>query len=189
MGFLPEESVFHGFLSCVETMELFGGLHGLPRRESRTRGCALLERLDLGGVAARRVRALSHGMRRRLALATALIVIQASGSPGVRAFYNLVVNLSTMTAVVPYAFCALAGGLIGARAGGEHAGRRPSIVEVVAFVFAMFTLYGCGPQAVLYGFVLLLLGIPVYVWQRQRGSAARPKPSPPDGGGAKEVWS
>jgi hypothetical protein len=30
----------------------------------------------------------------------------------------------------------------------------------------MFTVYGCGPKAVLYG-LLLLLGVPVYVWQRR----------------------
>jgi arginine:agmatine antiporter len=42
-------------------------------------------------------------------------------------------------------------------------------VEIVAFVFAMWTIYGCGPQAVLYGLLLLLLGIPLYVWIRSRG--------------------
>ena len=35
---------------------------------------------------------------------------------------------------------------------------RVGAVEWIAFVFAMFTLYGCGPEPVLYGFVLLLLG-------------------------------
>ena len=44
-------------------------------------------------------------------------------------------------------------------------------IELIAFVFAMFTVYGCGPEPVLYGFVLLLLGIPVYVWQRRAQSA------------------
>ena len=38
------------------------------------------------------------------------------------------------------------------------------------FVFAVFTLYGCGAEAVLYGVLLLVLGIPVYVWQRRRAS-------------------
>jgi arginine:agmatine antiporter len=83
----------------------------------------------------------------------------------VRAFYNLVVSLSTMAAVIPYAFCALAVGLVAARSG-EKA--RIGAVEIVAFVFSLFTLYGCGAEAVLYGLLLLLLGIPVYVWQRHR---------------------
>jgi arginine:agmatine antiporter len=42
------------------------------------------------------------------------------------------------------------------------------VVEVVAFIFSMFTLWGCGTEAVLYGFLLLMLGVPVYVWQLTR---------------------
>jgi len=49
------------------------------------------------------------------------------------------------------------------------------MVEIVAFVFALFTLYGCGGEAVLYGTVLLMLGIPVYVWQHRR-AASSPTP-------------
>jgi arginine:agmatine antiporter len=79
------------------------------------------------------------------------------------------VGLSTMTAVVPYAFCALAGGLIGAHASVKRKGHSIGVVETIGFVFALFTLYGCGPEPVLYGLMLLMLGIPVYVWQRRRG--------------------
>ncbi|RWO01216.1 amino acid permease [Mesorhizobium sp.] len=104
-------------------------------------------------------------------LATLLILVQAIGAEGFSAFYNLVVGLSTMAAVIPYAFCALAGSLVSARvSGGVHV-PRVTIVEIVAFLFAMFTLYGCGAEPVLYGLVLLLLGIPVFVWQRRRTGA------------------
>jgi len=108
-------------------------------------------------------------------LATALVLVQAAGSPGVRAFYNLVVSLSTLTAAIPYAFCALAGGFVAARAAGTGKVPRVKLIEIIAFIFSMFVIYGCGPEAVLYGLVLLLLGIPVYTWQRRR---AQP---PPDG--------
>jgi hypothetical protein len=106
------------------------------------------------------------------ALATGMVAFEALGSPGVRAFYNLVISLSTMAAVIPYAFCALAVSLVAARAAGS-AGvdakiPRIGVVEIIAFVFSVFTVYGCGADAVLYGLLLLLLGIPVYVWQRQR---------------------
>jgi arginine:agmatine antiporter len=50
---------------------------------------------------------------------------------------------------------------------------RITIIEIIAFVFAVFTLYGCGAEAVLYGVVLLVLGIPVYVWQQRRASEQR----------------
>jgi hypothetical protein len=37
--------------------------------------------------------------------------------------------------------------------------------RLTAFVFAVFTLYGCGAKAVLYGTTILVLGIPIYVWR------------------------
>lgn len=119
-----------------------------------------------GRVSARGVPAL--GIVVSAMLATVMVGLQALGAPGVRAFYNLVVSLSTMTAVVPYAFCALAVGLVAARREGGGAAPRIGVVGAVAFVFSLFTIYGCGPSAVLYGLMLLLLGIPVYVWQRRR---------------------
>jgi basic amino acid/polyamine antiporter, APA family len=100
------------------------------------------------------------------AMATVLVLIQASGQSGFSAIYALIVGLSTMTAVIPYAFCALAGVLIAAQRDGLKA-VRVSAVEVVAFVFSIFVVYGCGAETVLYGLLLLLLGIPVYVWQRR----------------------
>ena len=102
-------------------------------------------------------------------LATILVIIQAAGTSGFQSFYSLVVGLSTMAAVIPYAFCAMATGLIAAH-GASAMAPRLTIIEIIAFIFAVFTLYGCGAEAVLYGVVLLVLGIPVYVWQRRRAS-------------------
>jgi len=103
-------------------------------------------------------------------LATALLLLAAVGAKNAQAFYSQVVNLATMAAVVPYAFCALAVGLISVP--GAGAGKAPRLrpVEWIAFAFSLFTVYGCGPEAVLYGLILLLLGIPVYVWLRRSAS-------------------
>jgi hypothetical protein len=79
-----------------------------------------------------------------------------------------------MTAVVPYAFCALARSLVAARITGGAVVPRVTVVELVGFAFAIFTLYGCGAEPVLYGLVLMLLGIPVFVWQRRRTSLSPP---------------
>jgi len=102
--------------------------------------------------------------------ATLLILSQVAGPPGLKTFYDLVVGLSTMAAVIPYAFCALATGLVAANVAGGGPVPRLGPIEVIAFVFAIFTLYGCGAKAVLYGTIMLVLGIPVYVWQRRRAS-------------------
>ena len=107
-------------------------------------------------------------------LATVLILLQAQGGAGFKSFYEMVVGLCTMAAVVPYAFCALATGLVAAQVAGGGPVPRLGLIELVAFVFSMFTLYGCGAQPVLYGLLLLLMGIPVYVWQRRRSTLVRP---------------
>ncbi|RVJ61722.1 amino acid permease [Sinorhizobium medicae] len=101
-------------------------------------------------------------------LATILVLVQAAGSEGFSSIYRLFVGLSTMTAVIPYAFCALASSLVSARVSGGTVIPRITLIELVGFAFAMFTLYGCGAEPVLYGLMLLLLSIPVYIWQRRR---------------------
>ena len=100
------------------------------------------------------------------ALATVLVLVQALGGATFTAIYDMIVSLSTMAAVIPYVFCALAPALVGGRRAGE---RLPRIgaVEAIAFLFSVFTVYGCGPVPVLYGLLLLLCGIPFYVWQRR----------------------
>ena len=45
-------------------------------------------------------------------------------------------------------------------------------VSVFAFVYAMFAIGGAGAETVFYGFLLLLAGLPVYVWLRRSAPAA-----------------
>src|SRR5262245_13340127 len=89
--------------------------------------------------------------------------------------YTMLVSLATITGVISYVFCALADGLIAVGGAARGVLPRIGVVEVVAFLFSIFTVYGCGPTPVLYGLLLLLFGIPVYVWQQRehaRGVAA-----------------
>jgi APA family basic amino acid/polyamine antiporter len=107
------------------------------------------------------------------ALATALVLVQASGGGSFQKIYALIVGLATLTAAIPYAFCSLAGTLIAARTGNIKA-LRVSPIEVIAFVFSLFVIYGCGPEAGLYGLMMLLVGLPVYVWQRHEHARTAP---------------
>jgi APA family basic amino acid/polyamine antiporter len=43
------------------------------------------------------------------------------------------------------------------------------VVSTLAFVYAMCAIGGAGPETVFYGFLLLLAGLPVYVWVRLSG--------------------
>lgn len=43
-----------------------------------------------------------------------------------------------------------------------------SVIGIVAFIYSVWTVYGAGAQTVLLGFLLLLLGLPAYVWLRKQ---------------------
>jgi amino acid transporter len=103
-------------------------------------------------------------------LATILVLVQAAGSPGVTRFYSMVVSLTTLNSAIAYAFCAAAVNLVSARVSGGPV-PRASVVDVIAFLFALFTVYGSGAESARYGIVMLLAGVPVYVWQRRRSGA------------------
>jgi arginine:agmatine antiporter len=167
-------SVGAGAITLAVVISSLGALNGWTLLMGQVPMAAAQDRLFpaiFGRLSSRGVPAV--GIVISAALATALVLIQAAGSPGVRGFYDLVVSLSTMAAVIPYAFCSLAVGLIASRSSNNAPKPRITAVEIIAFLFSVFVLYGCGPQAVLYGLMLLVLGIPVYVWQRHRAVAVR----------------
>ena len=74
VGFVPSgDRSLYLRISGFENLLFFARLYDLPRRVAALRAGELLELVGLGGDAHRRVAAYSHGMRRRLAVARALI--------------------------------------------------------------------------------------------------------------------
>ena len=74
IGYLPEESYLHRFLTGEETIDFYGRLFGLPRRERRRRTAELLDLVGLDARARQRqLKEYSKGMSRRIGLAQALV--------------------------------------------------------------------------------------------------------------------
>lgn len=73
IGYLPELSYLHPFLTARETLKYYAGLSGLSGNEARSRTAQLLEMVGLTDAANRPVGGFSKGMARRVALAAALI--------------------------------------------------------------------------------------------------------------------
>ena len=73
LGYLPELSYLHPFLTARETIGYYAGLCGLDRATSARRTRELLEMVGLAEVASRPVGGFSKGMARRVALASALV--------------------------------------------------------------------------------------------------------------------
>jgi ABC-2 type transport system ATP-binding protein len=73
VGYLPDEPFLYPYLTGVEVLELVAGLHGFGRDEARRRAAASAERLGLGDAARAFTVTYSLGMKKRLALALALV--------------------------------------------------------------------------------------------------------------------
>ena len=70
---MPEESQLYRYLTAEETLNFYGSLFGLERRERKERTRQLLDMVGLAGSAHRRIGEYSKGMARRIGLAQALI--------------------------------------------------------------------------------------------------------------------
>ena len=82
LGYLPELSYLHPFLTARETLMYYAGLCSLPRAEARSRADQLLEMVKLSDMANRAVGGFSKGMARRVALASALVGTSPCGLAG-----------------------------------------------------------------------------------------------------------
>ena len=74
IGYLPEESYLHRFLTGEETVDFYGRLFGLRRQQRRRRTAELLDLVGLDRRArVRQLHEYSKGMSRRIGLAQALV--------------------------------------------------------------------------------------------------------------------
>jgi ABC-2 type transport system ATP-binding protein len=73
IGVVPEDLALFDRLTGDETLAFLGQVHGLDPAALRARSADLLELMDLGGAASTMVADYSHGMRKKLSLAAALL--------------------------------------------------------------------------------------------------------------------
>jgi basic amino acid/polyamine antiporter, APA family len=96
------------------------------------------------------------------AFATGLVAMNYSRS--LVEIFTFIILLATLSSLVPFAFCSLAGFILRRRDPRLPWSSGTTIVSLVAFAFTLFTIAGAGPDVVFYGFLLLLAGLPLYVW-------------------------
>lgn len=111
------------------------------------------------------------------AFITVLLLLNYSGSDNLVEVFEFIILLATLTTLIPYAFCALAEFMIYYSDRDSFSRERllgSGIIGIFAFIYSVWTVYGSGADTVFYGLLLLLLGLPVYVWMRReqaRGGA------------------
>lgn len=103
------------------------------------------------------------------ALSSALVL--ANFQKHLVALFTFAILLSTATTLLPYLACSAAALRI-------HHDRRSSVraatqtvVALLALGFSVWALIGTGAEALAWGAVLLLAGLPVYLWRRSRRRA------------------
>ncbi len=107
-----------------------------------------------------------YGILISVTLSSLLYLVDVSGTKALAVFYDLIVNLSTDAAMIPYVFCAAVEGVL-------YVTRNPASKTLpigpyipfgtVAFVFSVATIYGAGPDAGMYSLLLLMLAVPVWL--------------------------
>ena len=73
IGVMPEDLALFDRLTARETLMFVGDVHGIDRATAQSRSADLLALMDLNGAADTLVTDYSHGMRKKLSLAAALL--------------------------------------------------------------------------------------------------------------------
>ena len=79
--------------------------------------------------------------------------------------------LATLTCLVPYVFSTMAELMIFFRERERFRGERllpAAVIAILAFLYSLWAIAGSGRDAVYWGFLLLMSGLPVYVWVRRK---------------------
>jgi len=107
----------------------------------------------------------------------AAVLVLMTTSRGLVEAYTFITLLAVFAALVPYLFCSLAEVLLHATGKREKSlGFAVPALGVIAFLYTLAAIYGAGAEVVLWGFMLLLLAVPIYAAQRshEARSAAAP---------------
>jgi APA family basic amino acid/polyamine antiporter len=84
--------------------------------------------------------------------------------------FDTIVQLSVLTTLLPHLYTAAAEWMLRRRGDAVAAngrGRTP-IVAIIAFTFVLWSMYGIGPAITRWAFLVILGGIPLYVWFKTR---------------------
>jgi APA family basic amino acid/polyamine antiporter len=103
------------------------------------------------------------------------ILMLANYNSGLVDRFTDMILLATLATLIPYAYSAAAHLMELASGHLKVSGRRvlaEGALGLLAFVYAGWTIWGSGYKTVTWGFMLVLAGIPVYVWMKWRAIRA-----------------
>ena len=149
-------------VGALATVSIFGALNGWVLLQAQTPMSAARDGLFPSAFAAVDARGTPWlGLLISSGLASALVATNYTRS--LVGLFQYSILLSTAAALLPYAMTALAWWKLNP---GSSFGAK--FVAIGAFVYSAWALWGTGLESLAWGGVLLLAGVPVYLWQRRR---------------------
>ena len=83
--------------------------------------------------------------------------------------FTFMILLSTLTSLIPYLLSSASLAIIELKE--RRKGYQRNLwVSLLAFLFCLLVIVGCGPEVVFYGFILLMAGVPFYVLLTKRST-------------------
>lgn len=73
IGLMPESPGFYDNMSALDILQFYAEFYGIPKSERKKKATELLEIMGLSEFMRKKIKTYSHGMRKRVALAQALI--------------------------------------------------------------------------------------------------------------------
>ena len=172
------QSIFGGswgkWVAVVGMISAFGALNGWTLLTARISLAAANDGLFpkfFGRVSGKRHTPV-YGLIAAAALVTGLVFMNYTNSLVDQ--FTFMLLLATLTTVVPYAFAAAAEIALFVKEPQRFTGRkmvRDTVVAGLGFGYAIWAMYATGSESIAKGYLLMMLGIPLYLylrWRRQQ---------------------
>ncbi len=92
------------------------------------------------------------------------VLMMLNYTKGLNKAFEFMMLLSTLTVLVPYLFSSASYMILSESKHISMWKRKSTWIGLAAFAFSIFAIIGSGAEVTLWGFVMLMLGIPFYVW-------------------------
>ena len=92
------------------------------------------------------------------------LLMSLNYTKGLNQAFEFMILLSTLTVLVPYLFSAASYLILSSETNNKFLTYKQIFIGMGAFLFSIFAVIGSGQEVVFWGFIGLMMGIPVYVW-------------------------
>lgn len=160
--------VAHQLVAAAAVVATFGALNGWILMQGQVPMAVAADRL-FPAIFARQGKSGAPVAGLLISSVLVSVVMPMYFTRGFVAAFQFIILLSTMTVLVPYVFSAAAYAVLVFQKNKLLRGRvvLRLVVTALAFAFSVWAIAGSGMEPVYWGFLLLLAGIPVYVWVKR----------------------